>query len=614
VGVSKRLSVGLGSRGVVPRGPNIAGKINKTLDSVSRRIEFLGHWEVALGTTIAIVLSVIGARYYFSSITGYILPDEAFYYDFYILDKVPITYYRPAFVATFILFFRGAKDVWTFLLLGALYSAIWAVGSIVLFLMILRRLKVPEKTVSLLIFSLPLFPVFTVFAATILTETPGLFMALVGLYFSLRHVQEGRMINSLLSSVFFILAYMMREPYLLFVVGNALLFLILSVKRRSPGSILGYAIPFLLVIALARGRAAVLLREAFIIQAGVLFHPDLPRALAIGLGYGFHPLFAFFALLSLFVVSFDLFKKRSSTALFLVLNALWSLGAFALTTGFLLASIVGALSGWTSSIIRASHISLTAIIGFPSLYGRLKTKVVAAFMMIVLVLGAIMAGSFVGAYQRSLSVVPVNRLSLDYRAPYYRMYLLAKDSGRTLVFGGLELRGIRMYMAMLPNVALVPVGARSQKYISTYKKIVYTLNETYFRELLNQTWDSIFLYDDWATIAIPSFIDAYPQFYADLLRSRHYPGYAIETIWIDGESYALKMIPTTASSAPPIDYSSCVTCQLQDFGSARHISFLQYTGRPMHNPQEAFTPSSPVLHGVQNDRDFMYSATFGAPG
>jgi hypothetical protein len=211
---------------------------------------------------------------------------------------------------------------------------------------------------------------------------------------------------------------------------------------------------------------------------------------------------------------------------------------------FFLESIVGALSGWTSSIIRTAHASLPLIVSFPRLYSRLKVRRAAGLIIILLILGSTQLGTLAAAFQRSLSLEPVDRLSLDYRAPYYRLYLLAKDSGKTLVFGGIEMRGIRAYMAMLPNVVLVPVGVRGHR---------GALNETTFQALLEQHWDSIYLYDDWVTIKIPSFIDWYPEFYSQILRSRQYPGYTVETVWIDGESYALKMVKTSDVSVtlPP---------------------------------------------------------------
>jgi hypothetical protein len=545
---------------------DFAKKLDAALDPFWKKVAFLCRWKVSLSVTIGALLAVTVVRCYYSFVTGYIVPDEAWYYDTFILDRFPVGSYRPAFIAIFILFFRGVSDVWAFLLRGAFYSAIWAVGCVVSFFMIFRRLKVPENVSSLLILSLPLFPVFIVFVPTVLTETLGLFVALLGLYFALRHVQDGRMVNSVLSGVFFVVAANVREPYLLFAVGYALLFLVLSLKRKSPRGIVGYAIPFsLLLLQIARGDYTWVMQVTsrlaspgvqmspsslgsvsigtwltLAIPMTIALHPDLPRAIVVALWYGFNPLFALFAVLSVLAVGYDLLRTRSSTVFFLALNAVWSLGAFVVPTEFVLESMGGALSGWTSAIIRTTSASLPLIVTFPRLYSRLKVRKAAGLILILLIVGSTQLGSFAAAFQRSLSREPVDRLSLEYRAPYYRLYLIAKDSGRTLVLGGLHMRGIRMYMSILPNVVLVGIQIPGQ---------TRPMNESQFQALLDQGWDSIFIYDDWVTIKVPSMIDAYPPFYAEMLRSRQYPGYTIETLWVDGESYALKMIKNSDANS-----------------------------------------------------------------
>jgi len=553
---------------------NSAAKIEAIGHSVMRKVEIMGHWQVSLATTIATVLIVIGARYYYSFVTGYIVPDEAWYYNTFILDRAPITSYREVFVAIFLLFFYGVNDVWTFLLRGALYSAIWALGCVVLFFMILRMLRVSENMLSLLLLSLPLFPVFIILVPTVLTETLGLFMALFGVYFGLRHIQEGRVVNSLLSGVFFVLAYKVREPYLMFAAGNVLLFLAVSAKRRSLGSILGYAIPVSLVFpvpvslqplqfaqpvynwianlishllswgsqpgssASSATSQAPTLTPAFAVPITATLQVDLTRAVIEGLSYGFNPLFAAFAMLSVIAVGVDFFRSRILNAFFLALNAAWSFGAFIVATAIFLQVMPGALVTWTSAIIRTSHAALPSIAGFPNLYRHLRVKRIAALTIILLILGSTQIGLVANGFQRGLSVEPIDRLSLDYRAPYYRAYLLARDSGKTLVFGGIHMRGIRMYMVMLPNVVLVPVGLRWQP----------ALNEGQFQAWLKGGWDTILLYDDWFTIKVPSMIDDYPEFYSQILRSRQYPGYVVETLWIDGESYALRMVKMSNAS------------------------------------------------------------------
>jgi hypothetical protein len=252
----------------------------------------------------------------------------------------------------------------------------------------------------------------------------------------------------------------------------------------------------------------------------------------LGLFYGYNPLFAVFALASVALAVYLLLRSRSSEASFVLLSMILSLGTFAVSVMFTIVANPSAVTAWTSTLVRAAHTSLPSFVGFGGLYQRLKPKRVAVLIIVTMLLLSTQVPSFAATFQKSLSREPVDRLSLDYRAPYYRLYLLAKDSGKTLVIGGIHFRGIRMYMSMLPNVALSTVPG----------------SEDGFKGLLAQQWDAIFLYDDWVTIAVPEMIGAYPSYYGEILKSGEYPGYVIETLWVDGESYAMRMTPTAHSA------------------------------------------------------------------
>jgi hypothetical protein len=129
---------------------------------------------------------------------------------------------------------------------------------------------------------------------------------------------------------------------------------------------------------------------------------------------------------------------------------------------------------------------------------------------------------------------PIDRLSFSYRAPYYRLYLLARDSGKTLVVTSQD-RGIVLYMSMLPNAVVEAVPP----------------NGTAFKALLDKGWDTVFLYDDWYTIKDPALAvknQWYPPYYLDILLQKRYQGYCVVTLWVDGESYALRMVKTNAQS------------------------------------------------------------------
>jgi hypothetical protein len=558
----------------------------KLYHNLMARVERFGYARTSLVVTIAVVMAVIVGRYYYSFVTGFILPDEAWYYDTYILENQPIGDYREVFTAFFKLFFQGT-DVWQFLLKGFIYSTLWSVGTVLVGYKTIRRLEPSDRVAGLIILSLPMFPVFIVLAPTILTEPMGLFFAILGIYLTLRFIQGGSAWNAVLSGVSLVFAFKVREPYLVLGCGFVLLYLILPVLERKMHSLrglLGYAVAIAYIFPVPLqlhplqfaqpgtqiyqnlaswlishtsshtvtsnpGSSIIssivnpIVNPPISISAGYpapIEHPDVLQGIVIGLGYGFNPLFAVFAVASLAVTVYLTAKTRSLTPLMLFFSVFWALGSFVASIMFTIASLPGALTGWTSTIVRASHTALPAFVGLGPVYTRIKPKRVAALMLIVLVIGSTQLTNVADAFQKSLSRLPVNRLTLDYRAPAYRLYLLAKGSGKTLVVGGLEYRTIRMFMAMLPNVQLVPVPS----------------SELAFKALLNQSWQAIYLYDDWVTVAVPEMIGSYPAYYAQILQSKSYMGYSIEKVWVDGESYALRLTMTTSPSSAPQGDSS----------------------------------------------------------
>ena len=522
--------------------------------------EKLGYSRVALVFVAALMLGIVALRFYYTQVTGYILPDEAWYYNNFVLDKVHYAYYREVFLTIYLLFFQDVRDINTFILRGAIFSAIWALGCVAVCYGIFKRLKVSERTIALLLLSLPLFPIFTILAPTILTETLGLFFALLGLYFIISYLQSYRATYALLSSVAFLMAYKVREPYLIFLAGN--LITMLLAEKKPIRSILAYAVPMALVFPIPVSIQPLQFAQpvyAFIISMWTpsptivvptnpehLFYPsitvpleaervDVLKAFFVGLFYGYNPLFMIFTFVALGLLLRSLITRRSAVAASTGLNMLLALLGFIVSLFIVVGTLANALSGWTSTIVRMAHTSIPVFIGYSYLYEKVKTKHMIAILLIFLALASTQVPQFSYTLQRSLSAEPVNRLSFDYRAPYFRLYQLAGESGRTLVLG-LHLRGIRVYMSMLPNVMVLPVPS----------------TEAEFQKLIGKGWDTIFLYDDWLTIKVPSMLNVYPAYYKQILISRSYPGYTVETIWIDGESYAIRMVK---SEALPIEES-----------------------------------------------------------
>jgi hypothetical protein len=525
---------------------------------MSSKLSKLGHARVSLIIVLAIVLTLIGIRFLYSSITGYLLPDEFWYYNFLIVDDQHPLLYREVFLFVYRLFFLGTADIQTLLLRGAVYVSIWGIGCVIVSYKIIRLLDLPDTTASLLILSLPLFPAFTLMLPMVVTETFGLFLALVGVFLTIRSFKTGGALEALLASLFFIMASKVREPYLLLAVGNLLI--VLLSKKRSLKGFLSYAVPlaFFFPIPLSLGPAINFIQPyAYLVnlissgplhpssslqaitdavttvpQASPGQHVNVFEAFFLGLFYGYNPLFTVFLFISLGVIMFTLRNRRSSVESVVLLNMILALASYYVSAQVVVASLsAAALSIWASTIVRYSHTSLPAMFGFAYFYRRMKPRLLLGILLVFVVLASAEIPQFAQTIQSSQQLVgaPINRLSFDYRAPYFRLYLIAKGSGRTLVVGGLEMRGIRTYMSMLPNVVLVGVPP----------------NETGLRSLMSQEWDSIYLYDDWYTITDPGFQYVYPAYYWALLHAQHYGNYTVHVLWVDDESYAMTLVKTT---------------------------------------------------------------------
>ena len=498
---------------------------------------------VAMIIVAMVMLGVIGLRFYYSWITGYVLPDEAYYYNTFIIAGARIGGYKEIFHAIFLLFFYNVSNLQSFFVRGILYTATWTLGSLFVTNAILRRLRVNEKASALLLLSLPMFPIFTALSVAILGETLGLFLGLLGMYFMLRYLQSYQAREAFVSSVCFMLAFRVREQYMLLALGNLLVLLLAD--KRNVKAFVAYVLPILLVTpipvgvmpltfakpiygqiiqALGLSTASQVNQDALlsssITQTASLTRTDVFGSFIIGLFYGYNPLFMAIAFLSLALSIITVIKKRSQEAIFVSTNMLVAFLAFFGSLYFVIS--------WVSTVIRMSHSSLPSFFGFRYVFERINFRYIAAGLLIFLVIASSQFPQFANAMlPQTITGQSINRLSFDYRAPYYRLYLQAMHSGRTLVIGGLEMRGIKLYMSMLPNVVLVAIPS----------------NETGFHTLLNQSWNTIFLYDDWYTIKDPATL-FYPAYYRNTVLTASYPGYTLTLLWADEESYAFMMMKT----------------------------------------------------------------------
>ena len=207
------------------------------------------------------------------------------------------------------------------------------------------------------------------------------------------------------------------------------------------------------------------------------------------------------------------------------------LTSYFVTADFAVVSLPNAVSQWTSNLVRLSSSAVPGVVGFGYLYSKVKARYVLIALIVYIVLGAVLVPRVAIVLQTSQNQagVTVDRLSFDYRAPYYRMYQIAGNSGRNLIIGGAGEVQMAVFASMLPNVIVSSIPSSQQE----------------FDLLVSKNWSAIYLYDNFVTILSPSLVSGcqcYPIYYQHIVLSHSYDGYSITPIWVDGESYALRLV------------------------------------------------------------------------
>jgi len=457
------------------------------------------------------IILLILARTYWSIVTGYLLPDESYYYNLFIVQKSPLTLYRPVFHLMYLLFFQGTTNATQLFLRGAVYSSIWGVGCIFCMRLILGELEITDRASALVLISLPLFPVFTVMALFFVTETFALFFAFLGVLFLIRYLKRSKLLELVVGAICLALASEIREPYSLLLVGCVLA---IPFLKRGAGGVLAIVaiVVFVLIGALPFGVTATSLSLGW---------TDV-EAFFVGLGYGFGPLFALLIPVWIFMT----IRLRTNIGRFVTLTMLLALVSFAITSDLSITGL-GGFSIYLSDIIRLTSTAVPAAIGLGYLYSKIRPRYILVALLIYAVAGAAFVPQLGNALQTSQNPTgqPVDRLSLGYRAPYFRLYELALTAGKTLIIAPGGVRGIIVYASLLPDatLAVVPPSSRA------------------FAALLAEGWNSIFLYSEGGPLTQASAL-GYPAYYRLILFSGTHGGFDFKLLWNDSESYAVEIL------------------------------------------------------------------------
>lgn len=180
------------------------------------------------------------------------------------------------------------------------------------------------------------------------------------------------------------------------------------------------------------------------------------------------------------------------------------------------------------SVIRLSHPSLLAtFLILPALkiveplFHKKKNLAVIFLIGIVTVVTFVVA---INSFQVQWSSGYINRLSLSYQSPYVKASDYFQTSGRTLIFGGVNIVQLSLFTRDIDNIFLSRPPA----------------SEAEMEFLLSvEDWDNVLIYGITHYTADPALEEKFPFFWRMLQNQTEYK-YCV--VWEDGESYLLKLI------------------------------------------------------------------------
>ena len=496
--------------------------------------------------------------------------DEALYFhagllsakhgNFIMLTNRHVLFQLSTAAATFIF---GLDNVFEYILFTFIQSVFWNILCQYIIYNTLNLITTNKKVVSLSILTVPFIFVYTVMNSLYLAEVAGLFFCFLGVNLLLRFFQRRKGILAFASGMSFVASYLYREPFLIFVVLNVLLFVYLTMRKKVK---LHYLILFCIPLIFVRFPVDVLpmpfLPHSSLVELGLEhifnikyvsptlllsngelhpamqyqpsgFHPGgtfslvgnfqerLVNTLVIfakGMFFGWSMIFLLFLSISIVLFCIKFYRKQSikdAVVIVTVLAALLSFGllAFMLSTDPYLATMQG-----TSISFRFSYTTLPSLLVLPFAYKKFGKKHIVMIASLLCILTVAFHPHFLYAMQSNQSLQYENRISLGYVAPYRRLYnyIVECNQQKIAVFAD-------------------PV-VRASLYIWMTDATLYriAINESKFDEILSLGYDKTLFYGEkwygyWQTMKDHS------PFYYSLISNQS--SYKLETIWDDNESH-----------------------------------------------------------------------------
>jgi len=474
------------------------------LNSVIKR-----YWSVILCSVLIEV--IVALRVVWSLRSGFILPDEAVYFGSYYPSRWLFHSILDGMLCLF-----NVHNVWQFMTIMPFVNSMFLIAC----LFVLYKISNSHWIVISMFLTLT----FLINIPFVLTESLALLMILVGIYGTVRMWKERKFAWGIVSAICFVLASLLREPYMVFAFGNAFLVMFLMIKQKK------IQVAGILFVLIAFGGALFFSPKLNFklfekIKVGNTSHglypfPEnmqttfLQRMILTFSNFPIGILFGWNVILGILAIVGTLMMIKQRNDLIILANVLFGFLTFLGTSNVLAQYSFYMTPLALSSMVRLSHTTLPSVLSLKTVYRKVNPRKAIA---VTLILDMLCFPVLAYVVQSNLSVNYINRIDWNYKAPWLRLSQLVKNSCDVLIFAEPLIRA-KIFTESENVLVLLPLN-----------------NETEFYEMINQGWDKIYFYGEIHTLHFNA-LKCNCFYYYEIVTKRQ----NVTVIWDDAESYLLE--------------------------------------------------------------------------
>lgn len=503
------------------------------------------HWHLLFSFTVIFTVTIGRIAYSLSS--GFITPDEAFYFQYWQFYK--ILYFLFMTIVKTVFF---VDNIYEAIIIITSVTSLFSIGVLTIVDRLLFLVEVKEYVRKYVVVSFCFAVTFLMNVSLWVMEVIGILFVFLGIFFVIRSVKNNRFRDSIFSVVAFTFAYLFRIEYVFFLFGNCFMMLILWRKRLVAFK---YFVVFLVPTVVIFNPSNLFIPSLSIVAFQVIapfigsyrvppivggeptFLPDNPNIVIVefnpfvtgvfariysatkifltGVNLGLNPVLFALVIVGLYLFLRNL-KKESAQTKLLYANGIIGLLGFLFVSAFMSVFRLASQFMMTSAIIRYAYISLPSLLLINKVFGKLNRKqVFSTFVVMVMVIG-VFSQYWIYAVQSNLSVIPMNRLSLNYKTPWLALKEYTVNTGRTLIIAEPV---IRVQLFKNDNVEIY-------SWLVGEEKIV---------EALNGDWDTMLIYGELHYAHEITLREHYFWLYEIIENSPK------EVVWKNEESYLYKL-------------------------------------------------------------------------